>query len=63
MLLAALVESGGDHRKAAAKLAQADELAAVAYRAEMSFVAEAVGLEALLADHNAQRRAAEGQRP
>ncbi len=63
MVLAALVECGGDHRKAAAKLVQADELAAVAYRVEMGFVAEAVGLEALLADHNAQRRAAEGQRP
>ena len=51
MLLAALIESGGDHRRAAAKLLQDDLHAAVAYRSEMSFVVEAVDLEALFASH------------
>jgi hypothetical protein len=64
VLLAALVESGGDVQRAAAKLCQGSGsasggnrgggsvLAAEAYRAEMMFVAEAVKLVKLLADHN-----------
>jgi hypothetical protein len=67
MLLASLVESGGDGRKAAAKLCRGasrksageNKAAAEMYRFEMKFVADKVGLEALLAEHNAQRQLAE----
>jgi len=67
MLLASLVESGGDRRKATAKLCRGgakrsageNREAARTYRAEMAFVAEHVKLEALLAEHNAQRQLAE----
>ena len=64
LLLAALVESGGDVRRAAAKLCQGSGsasggdkgngslLAAEAYRAEMRFVAESVELVKMLAEHN-----------
>jgi len=64
LLLAALVESGGDVRRAAAKLCQGSGsasggdkgngsvLAAEAYRAEMRFVAESVEIVKMLAEHN-----------
>lgn len=44
-IVASLIESGGDYRKAAAKLLQENETTALAYRSEMTFVAEAVDIE------------------
>jgi hypothetical protein len=66
MLLAALVECGGDVKRAGMKLCigstgkkKGSEAAALAYRAEMQFVAVKVGLETMLAEHNAERELAE----
>jgi hypothetical protein len=66
MLLAALIESGGDVKKAGKKLCSGSSgkkkgnlKAAISYRAEMNFVAQKVGLETLLAEHNRQRQLAE----
>ena len=61
MLLASLVESGGNWKKAAAKLCQKDsklklEAISIAFRSEMEFVAEHVQLEALLVENTESLR-------
>jgi hypothetical protein len=61
MLLASLVESGGNWKKAAAKLCQKDsklklEAISIAFRSEMEFVAEHAQLEALLVENTESLR-------